>query len=474
MRMPIALALVAALAAPIAAIAAPAPQVPFETRVLPGSGATLYAMQDARLPRVWYDLYLEAGERFVPAKFAGMTSLAAEVLDRGPSTMSFETYRRDLFRQGVEIDWEASNRFMIAHVKCRPEQLGAIGRLVRATVAQPRLDATTFAQLKDRVINQRTAMNDDMRALTFHYTKQKLWNFHPNARLPEGWAETLANVQRDDLKGFLAQRLGHPGAFVSAVGPLAPAKVASGLGPVLAGWATGIPTRLSAAPAVAPVRRVILIDKPGALDNQVYMLSPFSGALDSREAAAAEVFLAGMGYGLGARLGRTLRVERGLTYHASSGLRRAEWPSWYVYSFGANTKVPQIVSGIFELFDAAKSGLSNQEVTLAKDQLLKAQATEMETPPDQMRAVAAAVAQGLPASYPYMRPGLIKAVTPAEVQAQAKVLGELQTATLVIMGDASQVQKPVTAALPNGTELSVVKLSDLAAEEQGQPIEVRP
>lgn len=472
MRMPIAFALALAFTAP--AFAAPAPKVPFETRRLAGSGATLYAMQDARLPRVWYDLYLEAGERFVPAKFAGMTSLAAEILDRGPGSTSYELYRRGLFRQGVEIDWEAGNRFLIAHVKCRPEQLGAITRLVHETAADPRLDAATFTQIKDRVIGQRKAMDDDMRALTFHYTKQKLWNFHPNSRLPEGWAETLGAIGRDDLKGFLASRLSHPGAFVSAVGPVPPAQVAAGLAPALKGWATAVSTGRSAAPSVAPVRRVILIDKPGSLDNQVYMLSPFAGTLDSREAAAAEVFLAGMGYGLGARLGKALRVERGLTYHASSGLRRTEWPSWYVYSFGANPKVPQIVSGVFELFDAAKGGLSDAEVALAKDQLLKAEATEMETPPDQMRAVAAAVAQGLPPSYPFQRPALIGGVTPAEVRSQAQTLGALSSATLVIMGDAAKVQQPIAAALPQGTELTVTKLSDLAAEAQGQPVQVHP
>ena len=155
MRSMLALAVLASLGASLtgepqalAAPAAPAPKVPFETRALPGSNAVLYAMQDNRLPRVWYDLYLEAGERYVPGRLAGLTSLAAEVLDRGPSTTPYETYRRDLFRQGVEISWEPTNHFMIAHVKCRPDQLAATTRLVRQTAAHPRLDAATFNQLK--------------------------------------------------------------------------------------------------------------------------------------------------------------------------------------------------------------------------------------------------------------------------------------------------------------------------------------
>jgi predicted Zn-dependent peptidase len=132
------------------------------------------------------------------------------------------------------------------------------------------------------------------------------------------------------------------------------------------------------------------------------------------------------------------------------------------------------VSGIFELFEAAQTGLSDQEVALAKDQLLKGHAFEMETPPDQMAAVAAAVAQGQPPSYPFMRPALIRAVTPESVRAQAQALGPLGVATLVIMGDAAQMQKPLTAALPPGTELMVTRLSDLAAESQAEPVQVRP
>lgn len=477
-----------AIAVPAPALAAPAPQapakiapatptsvrLPFVTQTLSGSGTPMYAMADSRLPRVWYDLYLDAGERYVPARLGGMTSLATEILDRGPANTPFETYRRDLFRQGIEISWEAGNHFLVAHVKCRPDQLTSVTRLVRATATSPRLDAATFQQIKDRVITQRKAMDDDMQALTFHYTKQKLWNFHPNARLPEGWAETMANVTRADLQGYLKARLNRPAAFVSAVGPLTPAQLAQGLAPALAGWTTRYTATHQAPPAVAPVRRVILVDKPGAQDNQIYLLSPLAIAPSSQEAAAAEVFLAGMGAGLGARLGKALRVERGLTYHAGSGLRRTEWPSWYAYSFGSNTKAPQIVSGIFELFEAAQTGLSDQEVALAKDQLLKGHAFEMETPPDQVAAVAAAVAQGQPASYPFLRPALIRAVTPEAVRAQAQALGPLGVATLVIMGDAAQMQKPLTAALPPGTELMVTKLSDLAAESQAEPVQVRP
>lgn len=480
--LPVAIAL--AVAVPLlekpVAIAAPAqaapatPKVPFETRTLPGSNAVLYAMQDNRLPRVWYDLYLEAGERYVPGRLAGLTSLAAEVLDRGPSTTPYETYRRDLFRQGVEISWEPTNHFMIAHVKCRPDQLAATTRLVRQTAAHPRLDSATFNQLKGRVITQRQSMDDDMRTLTFHYANQKLWDFHPNARRPEGWAETMGAITPKDLAQYFTERLKQPGAYMSAAGPLPPAKLAAGVGPAVAGWVKPYTFQRAATPTVAPARRVILVDKPGAQDNQIYMLTPIDVALTSREAAAAEVFLAGMGYGLGARLGKALRVERGLTYHASSSLRRSEWPTWYAYSFGANLKAPQIVSGFFELFDAAKGGLTDQEVTLAKDQLIKAHANEMETPPDQMQAVAAAVAQGLPPSYPFQRPQLLKAVTAADVKAQAQAIGALNGSMLVIMGDAAEMQKPITAALPKGSELIVTKLSDLPKEGLEPATQVKP
>jgi predicted Zn-dependent peptidase len=217
-------------------------------------------------------------------------------------------------------------------------------------------------------------------------------------------------------------------------------------------------------PVMVASRRVILIDKPGATDNQIYALSPMPLDLRAPEAAAAEVFLAGMGFDLGSRLGKTLRVQRGLTYGANSGLRRVEWPQWYAYSFGGIQQTPKIVSGLFELFDGAKDGLSAQEVATAKRELLQGYAADMESPAQQLDAVAAAVAQGLPPGYPFLRPKLIANVTPEQVKLPARLAAGFSHATIVVMGDASKIKQPVAAALPKGTPLEVRTLAQLGME----------
>jgi hypothetical protein len=68
-------AVAAAVLAASAPMASAAPAVPFETLALPGSNVALYAMRDDRLPRVWYDVYLDAGERYVAPRLAGLTSM---------------------------------------------------------------------------------------------------------------------------------------------------------------------------------------------------------------------------------------------------------------------------------------------------------------------------------------------------------------------------------------------------------------
>lgn len=447
-----------------ASLVAPAlahPRVPFRVATLAGSDARLYAEQDGRLPRVWYDVHLEAGERFVPKTLAGMSTLAALLLNRGPASEPYAQYKRALFLRDAEVDWQADNRFLTAHVKCRPADLAWATRLVRETVRHPRWDDVTFAQVHAEAVNQRRALNDDMSAVTFLYNKQRLWGFAPEMRLAQGWTTTLSGVTRADVQAYLTRALAHPGAFVSAVGPESAAQLAGAIAPTLAGWLRPFSPTRTAEPPTTGDRTAVLIDKPGATNAQVYLLGPLDVDLSSREAAAADVFLAGMGDGLDARLGKTLRVERGLTYYAGSGLRRMEWPGWYVYSYGGLKQTPQLLSGFYELFAAAKDGLSDAEVAETKDLLLKQQALSMETPPEQMAAVADAVGQGLPADTPFERPAQLRHVTAADVRAVAAKLATLPGASIVVMGDASKLEGPIAKALPQGTRLEVRKLSQL-------------
>jgi zinc protease len=453
-----------ALAAPAAA-AAPKPiPNPVTSLKLPGSQVPVYGMQDGRLPRVWYHLYLDAGERYVPARQAGLTSALAELFDRGPAGVPVTDFRRDLFRRGTEIRWEAGNRFLMAHVKCLPGELPAATAMVERIAHHPKLDDESFKQAMDTVINQRTALDDSMQQVTFMYGKQKLWEFRPEARQPEGWVESLKGLKKADLSAYVTSRLAHPAGFVAVAAPIPPQKVAAALAPTLRGWLKPAAIKRAPMPTVVATRRVVLIDKPGATDNQIYALSPMPLDLRSNEAAAAEVFLAGMGFDLGSRLGNTLRVQRGLTYGANSGLRRVEWPQWYAYSFGGIQQTPKIVAGLFELFDGAKAGLTPQEVETAKNKLLQAFAADMESPVQQLDAVAAAVAQGLPPDYPFARPQRIAAVTPDQVKLPARLAAGLSHATIIVMGDASKIKEPVAAALPKGTPLEVRTLAQLGQE----------
>ena len=458
----------AAAATPAPAATAPATpralRVPVASLRLPGSGVPLYALRDGRLPRVWWHLNLEAGERFVPTRFAGLSTVAADVLDQGPATMTVAAYRSYLFRRGAEISWEAGNRFLTAHVKCQPAQLAELAAMVRRTVREPRLGGGEFERSRERVLTLRKALDDDMRQATFNYGKQKLWEFRPEARLPDGWPRAIAGITQADAEGWMRQRLGHPAAFLAAAGPVAPYQLAKDTGRAFAGWLTPFKGGRSASPTLAAGRRVVLIDKPGATDNQIYFLSPYAVDLASPEAAAAEVYFAGMGRDLGSRLGNALRVVRGLTYGANAGLRQQEWPSWYFYSFGGMTQTPQIVAGAFELFAAAAQGLTDQEVARAKDQLTQDKLGDLETPPEQIAAVGGNVALGLPPDLTFRAPERLAAVTTAAVKGPAAIAGGIPDALIVVMGDASKLREPLAQALPAGTIVQVKSFAEIEDE----------
>lgn len=456
------LALAPQLHAQAAAPVAAGPQVA-QSPLSPG-GAMVYAMQDPRLPRAEVALYFEAGERFVPANKAGLTSVLAELLDRGPANVPEPQHRQELFRRGVELSWEPGNRFLVAHLKAAPADLAWAAQRAKATLLAPKLGAEEVGAAVSNTVTGRTALDDDMRQATFVWAKQALWGFAPGARLPEGWVDTLKTVNAADLQAFLAARKQAAG-FVAAASP---GHVAGLVAALRQGWGTGWPGALrqarSAPPALNHSRRLVLLDKPNATDMQIYALSPLPVPLDGPQGAAAEVYFAAMGMDLGARLGKTLRVERGLTYGANAGVRQQEWPSWYAYSFGSLVNTPKIVGGFFELFGATQNGLPEAEVEGAKKKLLQARLIELEGPSDQVGAVAFAVSQGLAPDHAFTREARLKAVTADQVRAIAHEVASLPQATLTVMGPAASLQGPLQAVLPQGTPIEVKALGALSAQ----------
>jgi zinc protease len=144
---------------------------------------------------------------------------------------------------------------------------------------------------------------------------------HPYGRPTSGTVQTVKDLKVDDLKAAHAAIYQPQNATFFVAGSLDEAAVKAGLERAFAGW-RGTGTAVAATPTYAPPAneklRVVLVDKPGAVQTVVrfYMPAPVYNDPNRIKLNALGTILGGT---FTSRLNTNLREEKGYTYGAGSG-----------------------------------------------------------------------------------------------------------------------------------------------------------
>src|SRR5258708_36231440 len=144
------------------------------------------------------------------------------------------------------------------------------------------------------------------------------FGFHPYGRPQSGTPETLTSVTRDDLLAFHKKWFGANNAILAIVGDVTPEEAFAGAERAFGGWERTTAEPVKAIDPPPPTRRVVVIDKPGAVQTEIRVgnLTIPRKHDDFMAMDLAAKVLGGAGAN---RLHRVLRSERGLTYGASAG-----------------------------------------------------------------------------------------------------------------------------------------------------------
>src|SRR5688572_24664428 len=146
-----------------------------------------------------------------------------------------------------------------------------------------------------------------------------VYGFHPYGSPDAGTPQSIASISRDDLITFHKNWFGANNAILAVVGDVSAEEAFAGAERVFGSWGKSTRTAEKPVDPPAPTRRVVVVDRPGAVQTEIRAghtalprKHPDYLALD-----LAIKILGGEG---GNRLHRVLRSERGLTYGASADL----------------------------------------------------------------------------------------------------------------------------------------------------------
>jgi len=307
---------------------------------------------------------------------------------------------------------------------------------------------------------------EDMRSVIMYVSRRQVFDHHRDTLDGSGSPRSIGNVDLESVKKHLPSLFDFSRTFYHAAGPVNPKAVEQALEKTLLKTFPDAYREYVFEGIDPDAHRsgdlvVTIINKVGATDTQVFWVHPESISMDTPERAVADLAHAVMGGGLSGRLGKTLRTERGLTYHASSGYSPT-LPMWVVYSFAGDEQLPQLLAGIPEVIEAFRG-----EDLTAKE--IEENAQKMTTDFKNGRELAL---QRLMERVQYRIRGWdtrhietyldnLAAVTPDAIESFADRKIENAGGYLFLMGDATKVGKAIEDSGLPATSVKIIQMDEI-------------
>ena len=460
---------------------APAVRFPAVARHRLASGMTLRAGRHPGPPVVHWLLLWRAGTAADPASRPGLAALTADLFDEGTERRSglelHDALDRLGARLGVQVGADATMVSLTTLDRHAAEGLA----LLLEVATRPRFAAADF----DRVRELRRSRVRQMRAVPAAVAErvylETLYRGHPYGHLGIGTDAALSRMTVDDVRRFHRERYRLGAATLIATGPFTDAAFADmadrAVGDLGAPAAdapapdafadradrvAGDPASPAAdapapdappdaGPPGAPPARLVLVDRPGAVQSEL-RIGHVAAARRTPVYHALQVLNMVLGGQFVSRLNQSLREEKGYTYGVRTAFqfRRAPGP----FAMQGSVQADATAEAVREVLDemAAIGGrrpVTPPELDLARSALTRGFARGFETAGQVARGVAQLVQYDLPDDE---HDRFVPAVTAVDAPAvTAAAAGHLRAdrAVVVVVGPAAQIE-PGLGALPLG------------------------
>ncbi|HEX2454548.1 MAG TPA: pitrilysin family protein [Vicinamibacterales bacterium] len=418
---------------------------PYNVRTL-ANGLQVIAVSHHEQPAVSLRLIVRAGGAQDPAEKPGVAALAAALLDQGTTSKDAEKIATTIDSIGGALGTGAGSDLTFIQAVVMKDSLNLALDLVSDVARHPAFAQDEVDRQRQQMLSGLKVSYDDPDYLAGVVFDRLVYGFHPYGRPDAGTPQSIASITRDDLLKFHKTWFGANNAILAIVGDVSPEEAFAGAERAFGDWQRTPSTPPKPADPPPATRRVIVIDRPGAVQTEIRVGNiglprkhPDYLALD-----LAIKILGGEG---GNRLHRVLRSERGLTYGASADINALKDSGDIV----ADTDTRSETTGealrliVDEFWRLQRQRVSERELSDAQAYLTGSFPLTIETPSAIALQVLNAVFYGLDLNDLQTFRERVNAVTPDDIQRVAREYLRPDRLSIVLVGDASVFAKQLPA-----------------------------
>ena len=405
--------------------------------VLP-SGVTVLAKESRTTPAVTISAALQAGSLYDPADRLGTAHFLSRVIDRGTTGRTPETIAETLDLGGVSLGIGVTRHALTLACTCLTEDFERMFALVADIIRNPTCPDEEVATRRGAILTGLGEDHDNPAVRAIEGLMATLYpDGHPYGRLAKGTAESVERIDGGALLEFHTARVTPSTVSLVIVGDVSADSAIGAADRVLADWRTtpGPEPSLDTPATPEGRRRVVVPMMNKAQADVAYGFTTIRRADPTYYATWLMANILGQ-YGMGGRLGQSIRERQGMAYYAFCGFEASAVAGPLVVRAGVNgANVDRAVASIDEeLTRMASDGVTRDELADSKRYLIGSIPRTLETNAGIAAFLQSVEQFGLGLDHDRRLPDAIDAVTKDEVDAAARRILAPERAAVVIAG----------------------------------------
>jgi zinc protease len=408
------------------------------TRHTLANGTVVVSKEARTVPAVTIQVGVRAGSIYDTDAQLGLSHLTSRVLDRGTDGRTSDDIAEALDERGVSLSVSANRHVMTVSCTCLAEDFEAMLEIVGDLVMHPSFPEQEIEKRRGEVLNAIRQDEDSPAAMAMLTLFGILYpDGHPYGRPARGNLDTVGRIARNDLVEFHRLRFAPPLTTVVIVGDVDSTRALAAGERGVGGWtkAAAGERSLSRVSSDRPrqERVISMMNKVQAdiaygfttivrSDPQYYAYTLMNNALGQ--------------YGIGGRLGDSIRERQGMAYYVFSSFDANVVEGPLVVRAGVNPlNVDQAVRSIdAEVRRMADEGMTAEELADCKQYLIGSIPRLLETNGAIATFLHTAEFFGLGLDHDLRLPSLLESVTLDAVNAAARHTLDVNRAAVVIAG----------------------------------------
>lgn len=420
-------------------------------------GMTVLLEESHAIPLVDVELVIGSGALHDPPGKEGRAWLGARMLRMGTRKLRAEEVDEAIDAMGGTLGIEVGPGTIRLHGAVIRRSLPSFLELLGKLVGSPALRRSDLGIVQRETVAELSDARDNDRWLAGRAFRRHLFGDHPYGRPPLGSPDTVMQVRRRDVAEFVECHVVGSNLVLGIAGDVTETElrplVERAFSTVREGTAPEAPV---SDPVLAPGRRVLIVDKPGRTQTQIFL-----GTLGTRLADPFyyPLLVANAAFGgtFSSRLVRAVRSERGWSYTAQSRLgadRQRE--AWTIYTHPSIENAVECVELELELVRAfVEEGITAEELASARDHLVKSHAFDLDTAVKRLGPRIDAEVHRMPPEFYRHFVAHVASVTLPRVTEAVRARISPDDLSIVVVASAASIADRLSA-LPGVRDVSVV------------------